>query len=325
VQSRVAPLGLGRRGVQHGGLRPADHPGDVVLEEELHAVALGVAAQELRPFARVADARLGQVDRAWGVVGNSAAGLEAPLAFRIDPLDRFAELRQPFDGDLRLGDGGVVGKREEQAAVTLEVERERPRELVDALECQRSAGGAESARGGRGAPPRPRRRRSCAAGRGPRRRRRSPAGEGLSAVRPQGARQRPGAAIHGAARPEAAMPAGAKLVSSATLERRSKTVTWCPSAARACAAATPTIPAPTIATFMASPEFIREYDAKRHSACYTLWVFLGGHAREGVECANVCVSSGETGRFSRAVPNTRTRQSRCCGRASWQGFSSQVR
>ncbi len=71
-----------------------------------------------------------------------------------------------------------------------------------------------------------------------------------SAALPVIACRRPGAGSHGAARPAAAMPAGAKLVSSATLERRSKTVTAWPSPASACAAATPAMPAPITAIFI---------------------------------------------------------------------------
>ena len=53
------------------------------------------------------------------------------------------------------------------------------------------------------------------------------------------------------------MPAGAKLVSSATLERRSITVTSWPSEASAWAAATPAMPAPITAIFIGPPREMR--------------------------------------------------------------------
>ena len=97
-----------------------------------------------------------------------------------------------------------------------------------------------------------------------------PCTRAVSSALPPSACRRPGAGSQGAARPGAAMPAGAKLDSSATLERRSTTVTSWPTPASACAAATPAMPAPITAIFIGPPAKMRSRRRKWCKAAFGL-------------------------------------------------------
>ncbi len=128
---------LAGRREAHGRPRARRDGRDLVLEQEAHAQVLCVGAQQLRPFAGVADAGVRQVHGARRVVGHRAAGFELALARRVGPVGRLAAFLQPGDGGLGLGGAGVVAQRQQQAVAALEVQAQRARQLVDALDARR--------------------------------------------------------------------------------------------------------------------------------------------------------------------------------------------